>query len=91
MTNEQKSQIAQLKVEGKSYGEIARELDLPRTTVSNFYLRNNLNSAPVRGNVVHAGNVEKQIVLAYKATVKYADETDEASLAEALRILANVR
>ena len=91
MTNEQKSRIAQLKVEGKSYGEIARELDLPRTTVSNFCLRNNLNSTPVRGNVVHAGNVEKQSVLACKATVKYADKTDEASLAEALRILANVR
>ena len=50
MTNEQKSRIAQMKAEGKSYGEIAGELSLPRTTVSNFCLRNNLLSAPVRGN-----------------------------------------
>jgi len=91
MTNEQKSRIAQMKAEGKSYGEIARELGIPRTTVSNFCLRNNLLRAPVRGNTVHAGNVEKQSVLACKVTVMYADKTDEASLAEALRILANVR
>ena len=91
MTNEQKSRIAQMKANGKSYGEIAGALGLPRTTVSNYCLRNNLISAPVRGNVEHAGNVEKQSVLACKATVKYADKTDEASLAEALRILANVR
>ena len=86
MTNEQKSRIAQMKAEGKSYGEIAGVLGLPRTTVSNFCLRNNLLSTPVRGNVVHAGSV-----LACKVTVMYADKTDEASLAEALRILANVR
>lgn len=91
MTNEQKSRIAQMKADGKSYGEIAGALGLPRTTVSNFCLRNNLLSAPVRGNVVHAGSVEKQSVLACKVTVMYSDKTDEASLAEALRILANVR
>ena len=91
MTNEQKSRIAQMKAEGKSYGEIAGALGLPRTTISNFCLRNNLLSSPVRGNVVHAGNVERQSVPACKVTVMYADKTDEASLAEALRILANVR
>ena len=91
MTNEQKSRIAQLKAEGKSYGEIAGALGLPRTTVSNYCLRNNLLSAPVRGNTVHAGNIEKQSVPACKVSVRYADKTDEASLAEALRILANVR
>ncbi len=91
MTNEQKSRIAQMKAEGKSYGEIAGELGLPRTTVSNFCLRNNLLRAPVRGNTVHAGSVEKQSVLACEVTVMYAEKTDETSLAEALRILANVR
>ena len=36
MTNEQKSRIAQMKAEEKSYGEIAGALGLARTTVSIF-------------------------------------------------------
>ena len=98
MTVEQKDRITALRNSGKSYAEIAKELGLGKSTVSNFCLRNgvepgrnNLIETPFRGNVVHAGNVEKQSVLACKATVKYADKTDEASLAEALRILTNVR
>ena len=91
MTNEQKSRIAQLKAEGKSYGEIARELGIPRTTVSNFCLRNNLLRAQFRGNTVHAGSVEKQSVPACKVTVTYAEKPNEAALADALKILMNVR
>ena len=98
MTNEQRNQIITLRRSGKSYTEIARELGLGKSTVSNFCLRNgvepsknNLIDSQFRGNTVHAGNVEKQSVLACKVSVRYADKTDEASLAEALRILANVR
>ena len=81
----------QLKAEGKSYGEIARELGIPRTTVSNFCLRNNLLRAQFRGNTVHAGSVEKQSVPACKVTVTYAEKPNEAALADALKILMNVR
>ena len=98
MTVEQKDRITALRNSGKSYAEIARELRLGKSTVSNFCLRNgvelgknSLIDSPFRGNVVHAGNVEKQSVLACKVTVTYAEKTDEGSLAEALRILANVR
>ena len=98
MTVEQKDRITALRNSGKSYAEIAKELGLGKSTVSNFCLRNgvepgrnNLIGTPFRGNVVHAGNVEKQSVPACKVTVMYADKTDEASLAEALRILTNVR
>ncbi len=98
MTVEQKDRITALRNSGKSYAEIARELGLGKSTVSNFCLRNgveagrnNLIETPFRVNTVHAGNVEKQSVLACKVTVTYAEKTDEGSLAEALRILANVR
>ena len=98
MTTEQKDQIITLRSSGRSYVEIARELNLGKSTVSNFCLRNgvkagknNLISSPERGNTVHAGKVENQSIPACKVTVVYAKKTDEAALAEALRILANVR
>ena len=94
MTDAQKSRIAQMKADGKSYAEIAKELGLPRTTVSNFCLRNGINnllSTPVRGNTVQAGDVEKQSVPACKVTVTYAEKPNEAALADALKILMNVR
>ena len=98
MTVEQKDRITALRNNGKSYAEIARELDLGKSTVSNFCLRkgveasrNNLIETPFRGNVVHAGNVEKQSVPASKVTVTYAEKPNEAALADALKILMNVR
>ena len=94
MTTEQKDRIIGLRNSGKSYAEIAHDLGLGKSTVSNFCLRNGINnllSTPVRGNTVHAGSVENQSVPACKVTVMYAEKTDEASLAEALRILASVR
>ena len=94
MTTEQKDRIIGLRNSGKSYAEIAQELGLGKSTVSNFCLRNGINnllSTPVRGNTVQAGSVGKQSVPACKVMVMYAEKTDEASLAEALRILASVR
>ncbi len=98
MTVEQKDRITVLRNSGKSYAEIARELGLGKSTVSNFCLRkgveasrNNLIETPFRGNVVDAGSVEKQSVPACKVTVKYAEKPNEAALADALKILMNVR
>ena len=94
MTAQEKQTILDMRNKGKSYAEIARETGMARSTVSSFCQKNRpegLLSEPARGNTVHARRVEKQSVLACKVTVKYADKTDEASLAEALRILANVR
>ena len=98
MTVEQKDKITALRNSGKSYAEIARELGQGKSTVSNFCLRNgvepgrnNLLRAPFRGNVVDAGSVEKQSVPACKVTVTYAEKPNEAALADALKILMNVR
>ena len=91
MTVEQKDRITALRNIGKSYAEIARELGLGKSTVSNFCLRNNLLRAQFRGNTVHAGSVEKQSVPACKVTVTYAEKPNEAALADALKILMNVR
>ena len=67
MTVEQKERITALRNSGKSYAEIAKELGLGKSTVSNFCLRNgveagrnNLIETPFRGNVVHAGSVENK-------------------------------
>ena len=98
MTVEQKDRITALRNNGKSYAEIARELGLGKSTVSNFCLRNgvetgrnNLPETPFRVNTVHAGSVEKQSVPACKVTVTYAEKQNEAALADALKILMNVR
>lgn len=94
MTAQEKQTILDMRDQGKSYAEIARETGLARSTVSSFCQKNrpeDLLSEPVRGNTVHAENVENKSVSACKVTVMYAEKTDEASLAEALRILASVR
>ncbi len=98
MTVEQKDRITTLRNNGKSYAEIAKELGLGKSTVSNFCLRNgvepgrnNLIETPFRGNVVHAGSLEKPSIPACKVTVTYAEKTNEAALADALKILMNVR
>lgn len=44
MTVEQKDRITALRNSGKSYAEIARELDLGKSTVSNFCLRNGVEA-----------------------------------------------
>ncbi len=98
MTVEQKDRITALRNNGKSYAEIARELGLGKSTVSNFCLRNgvetgrnNLPETPFRVNTVQVGSVEKQSVPACKVTVTFAEKPNETALADALRILMNVR
>ena len=98
MTTEQKDRIVGLRNSGKSYAEIAKELGLGQSTVSNFCLRNgvelgknSLIDSPFRGNVVRAGGLEKQSIPACKVTVTYAEKPNEAALADALKILMNVR
>ena len=98
MTVEQKDKITALRNSGKSYAEIARELGLGKSTVSNFCLRNgvetgrnNLPETPFRVNTVQVGSVEKQSVPACKVTVTFAEKPNETALADALRILMNVR
>ena len=94
MTAQEMQLIARLRKKGKSYAEISQETGLARSTVSSYCqkeAKKDLLSAPVRGNTVHARNVENKSVSACKVTVTYAEKTDEGSLAEALRILANVR
>ena len=44
MTVEQKDKITALRNSGKSYAEIARELGLGKSTVSNFCLRNGVEA-----------------------------------------------
>ena len=94
MTNKEMQLVDSLRKKGKSYTEISQETGLARSTISSYCqkaAKNHLLSASVRGNTVHARTHEKQSVLACKVTVTYAEKTDEGSLAEALRILANVR
>ena len=94
MTAQEMQLIVHLRKKGKSYAEISEETGLPRSTVSSYCQKNgikNLLSTPVRGNTVHAGNVEKQSVPACKVTVTYAEKPNEAALADALKILMNVR
>ena len=86
--------IKEMIISGKGYAEISEETGLPRSTVSSYCQKNgirNLLSAPVRGNTVHAGSVEKQSVPACKVTVTYAEKPNEVALADALKILMNVR
>ena len=67
---------------------------MPRSTVSSYCqkeAKKDLLSAPVRGNTAHARNVENKSVPACKVTITNAEKAEEVSLAEALRILANVR
>ena len=94
MTNEQNTQIVQMRDDGKSYAVIARELGLPRSTVSNFCLRNDgkdLIRTQGRGNTVNAGSFENKRIPACKVYVEFAEKPNEDALAAALQILMNVR
>ncbi len=76
MTTEQKSRIAILRAAGLGYATIAKELGVPKSTISSYCQKNHLISASNRGNTV---------------TLTFASEPDEAAMAEALMNLMNVR
>ena len=50
MTTEQKDRIIGLRNSGRSYAEIAQELGIGKSTVSNFCLRNGLK--PSKNNLL---------------------------------------
>lgn len=102
MTNEQKIRIASLRRSGCGYTVIAREIGLSKSAISNYCRDNGLGSiivdkgkkdlqkSPVRVINGTAGKIEKQSVQAFRVTTIFADEPNEAAVAEALRILTNV-
>lgn len=101
MTNEQKIRIASLRRAGQGYTAIAREIGLSKSAISNYCRgnglgsvvdkgKNDLQKSPVRVINATAGKVEKQSIPAFKVITVFADEPNEAAVAEALRILTNV-
>ena len=102
MTSEQKIRIASLRRAGCGYTAIAREIGLSKSAISNYCRdnglgsiiadkgKNDLQKSPVRVINGTAGNAEKQSVPAFRVTTVFADEPNEAAVAEALRILTNV-
>ena len=102
MTNEQKIRISSLRRAGCGYTAIARELGLSKSAISNYCRDNGLGSiieekgkkslpfSPVRVNTEHAEKPVRQSVPGFRVTTVFADEPNEAAVAEALRILANV-
>ena len=105
MTTEQKNQIVSLRKAGYGYAAVAQELGMPKSTVSSFCRKNGLTNIieeteknrlicpAIRGKLdpgKKAGNAGKSKVPAYKVTTIFADEPNEAAVAEALRILTNV-
>ena len=92
MTNEQKIRIASLRRAGYGYTAIAREMGLSKSAISNYCretglgnTKNDLQKSPVRVITGAAGKVR-----AFRVTTVFADEPNEAAVAEALRILTNV-
>ena len=102
MTTEQKNRIVSLRKAGYGYMAIARELDIPKSTISNYCRKNGLGNiveeagkndlicTPHRGNLEAARKVGKSKAPAFKVTCIFADEPNEEAVAEALRILTNV-
>jgi len=102
MTNEQKIRIASLRRAGCGYTAIARELGLSKSAISNYCRgnglgsiieeigRKSLQSFPAHGKTEHAEKPVRQSVAGFRVTTVFADVPNEAAVAEALRILANV-
>ena len=103
MTNEQKIRIASLRRAGCGYTVIARELGLTKSAISNYCRgnglgsiteengRKSLQSSPTHGNTEHAEKHVQQRAPGFRVTTVFADEPNEAAVAEALRILMNAR
>ena len=105
MTTAQKNRIVTLRIAGFGYDAIAREIGLAKSTVSSFCQKNGLARdqkntgitgkkslpfSPVRVNTEHAEKPVRQSVPGFRVTTFFADEPNEAAVAEALRILTNV-
>ena len=102
MTTEQKNRIVSLRKAGEGYAAIAQRLGVPKSTVSSYCRKNglgniveetgkkNLISVPHRVKLEPAKKQGNSRVPAFKVTTVFADEPNEAAVAEALRILTNV-
>ena len=103
MTNEQKIRIASLRRAGLGYTAIAREIGLTKSAISNYCRgnglgsivegkgKNDLQKSSVRVITSEAPKPVQQGTSGFRVTTIFADEPNEAALAEALRILTNVR
>ncbi len=103
MTNEQKIRIASLRRAGCGYTAIARELGLTKSAISNYCRgnglgsiiegkgKNDLQKSSVRVITSEAPKPVQQGTSGFRVTTIFADEPNEAAVAEALRILINVR
>ena len=103
MTNEQKIRIASLRRAGCGYTVIARELGLTKSAISNYCRgnglgsiiegkgKNDLQKSSVRVITSEAPKPAQQGTSGFRVTTTFADEPNEAAVAEALRILTNVR
>jgi len=103
MTNEQKIRIASLRRAGCGYTAIARELGLTKSAISNYCRgnglgsiiegkgKNDLQKSSVRVITSEAPKPVQQGTSGFRVTTIFADEPNEAAVAEALRILTNVR
>ena len=103
MTNEQKIRIASLRRAGLGYTAIAREIGLTKSAISNYCRgnglgsiiegkgKNDLQKSSVRVITSEAPKPVQQGTSGFRVTTIFADEPNEAAVAEALRILTNVR
>ena len=103
MTNEQKIRIASLRRSGCGYTAIAREIGLTKSAISNYCRgnglgsiiegkgKNDLQKSSVRVITSEAPKPVQQGTSGFRVTTIFADEPNEAAVAEALRILTNVR
>jgi len=103
MTNEQKIRIASLRRAGLGYTAIAREIGLSKSAISNYCRgnglgsiiegkgKNDLQKSSVRVITSEAPKPVQQGTSGFRVTTIFADEPNEAAVAEALRILINVR
>ena len=103
MTNEQKIRIASLRRAGLGYTAIAREIGLTKSAISNYCRgnglgsiiegkgKNDLQKSSVRVITSEAPKPVLQRNPGFRVTTVFADEPNEAAVAEALRMLMNAR
>ena len=92
MTDSQRAYIIRLRKQGKSYAEISSESGIARSTISTYFQKypvKNLLYAPSRGNTLPAEGLENKRIAGCSVTLTFAEEPNNAAVAEALRILTN--